>query len=147
MISQTAEYALRAAVFLSMNSSRSFTTERIAAATRVPAGYLSKVLQALSRAGLVRSRRGLKGGFAIARPAAQLSVLEIVNAVDPIRRIDSCPLELAAHGVNLCPLHHRLDEAIAMVERAFAGTSLAELIAEPSASIPLCAFPAASQPD
>ena len=63
MISQTAEYALRAVVFLSMNVDAAFTTQQIAVATKVPAAYLSKVMQSLVRAGLVRSQRGLGGGF------------------------------------------------------------------------------------
>ena len=48
---------------------------------------------------------------------------------------------LAAHGVRLCPLHRRLDDALALVEKAFASTTLAEVLAEPSRSVPLCPFP------
>jgi len=71
-----------------------------------------------------------------------LTLLEVVNAVEPIKRIETCPLGLASHGVRLCPLHKRLDGALAMVERAFAQTTLAEVLAEPGESIPLCDFPA-----
>jgi len=53
----------------------------------------------------------------------------------------SCPLGLAAHGLRLCPLHRRLDKALAMVEEAFSSTTLAEILAEPSKSVPLCPFP------
>ncbi|NUQ01687.1 MAG: Rrf2 family transcriptional regulator, partial [Armatimonadetes bacterium] len=95
MISQTAEYALRAIVCLAAQPEGRLTTPQIAGATRVPAGYLSKVLQLLGRAGLVRSQRGLGGGFVLARPAELISVLDVVNAVDPIQRITGCPLELA----------------------------------------------------
>ena len=58
MISQTAEYALRAIVFLA-DQAEPRTTQQIAAATRVPPSYLSKVMQALSRARVVHSQRGL----------------------------------------------------------------------------------------
>src|SRR5688572_13568384 len=67
--------------------------------------------------------------------------LEVVNAVEPIQRIRTCPLGIAAHGVHLCPLHTRLDNALAMVEEAFQNTTLGELLAEPTRSIPLCPFP------
>ena len=50
-------------------------------------------------------------------------------------------LELAAHGVKLCPLHRRVDNALAMVEKAFAETTLREIIDEPTESVPLCDFP------
>lgn len=130
-----------------MNPSRSHTTEEIARATRVPAGYLSKVLQALSRGKIVRSQRGLRGGFTLARDASDLTVLEIVSVVDPVQRIRECPLGLESHGVNLCPLHRRLDQALAMVERSFAESTIEELIVEPCESIPLCAFPRDAGPD
>ena len=73
MISQTVEYALRAAVYLAAESPAARTTEQIAKATRVPAAYLSKVLQSLARAKIVASRRGIGGGMTLAKdPAAPL---------------------------------------------------------------------------
>jgi Rrf2 family protein len=138
MISPTAEYALRAIVALGQQRGEPLTTPRIADSTRVPAGYLAKVLQILGRAGLVISRRGLGGGFILSRPAEEISVLEVVNAVDPIARIETCPLNIPGHGTNLCPLHNRLDEAIASVEKSFAETSIADLLAEPGRTSPLC---------
>jgi Rrf2 family protein len=138
MISQTAEYALRAVVCLgTAPDHRPLTTHAIAEKTLVPAGYLSKVLQGLGRAGLVESQRGLRGGFVLARPLDEISVLDVINAVDPLKRIKRCPLGLVAHGTRLCPLHRRLDEAIAQVESLFEGTSIAELLSEPSSSVPL----------
>lgn len=62
MISHRAEYALRSVVFLGSHVGQPMTTQRIAVATGVPVGYLSKVLQALGRARVVNARRGLRGG-------------------------------------------------------------------------------------
>jgi Rrf2 family protein len=112
-------------------------TPQIAKVTHVPAGYLAKVLQMLGRAGLVRSQRGLHGGFVLARPPGKISVLEVVNAVDPLKRIDTCPLELEAHGHNLCPLHRRLDEVVAQVEQAFSEHTIRDLLAPSKGSRPL----------
>ena len=141
MISQTVEYSLRAVVHLASGAPAARTTDQIAAATRVPRAYLSKVLQSLIRGGLVRSQRGLGGGMTLAKPASELTVLEVVNAVEPIQRIRRCPLDLASHGMRLCPLHRRLDQSLEMFERAFATTTLAEILAEPGGSVPLCEFP------
>ena len=138
MISQTAEYALRAMVFLAMNKDEPQITEKIAAVTKVPPGYLSKVLQSLSRAGLVKSQRGLGGGFVLSGEPSSITILEIVNSVDPIKRIESCPLDLDTHGIVLCALHKRLDEAISLVENAFRSTTLEEILAKPTKSTPLC---------
>src|SRR4051794_21543855 len=107
MISQTAEYALRAVVYLAFHKGEPRTVRQLAEPTQVPEGYLAKVMQGLSRAGLVRSQRGLHGGFTLAVPADELTVYDVVQAVDPIHRIKHCPLGLKGH-VNLCPLHRRL---------------------------------------
>jgi Rrf2 family protein len=141
VFSQTVEYALRAVVHLASEAPNARTTDQIAEVTRVPRAYLSKVLQSLGRAGLVHSQRGIGGGVTLTKTAEELTILEVVNAVEPIKRIKTCPLGLASHGVHLCPLHTRLDNALAMVEKAFAGTTLAEVLNEPTRSIPLCPFP------
>ncbi len=144
MFSQTVEYALRAVVHLASETPRARTTEQIAEVTKVPRAYLSKVLQNLGRAGLVQSQRGVGGGITLSKPADEVTILEVVNAVEPIQRIRTCPLGLEAHGKHLCPLHKRVDNALALVEDAFRSTTLAQVLAEPSRSIPLCAFPCAT---
>jgi len=131
MISQTAEYALRAMVHMATVDSKQ-TVEQIAVGTQVPAGYLSKVLQSLTRAELLRSQRGIGGGFTLAKPADTVSVYEVVQAVDPIQRIHECPLGLAAHRHRLCPLHKGLDDAMALVEAQFRGTTIAAMMDTPT---------------
>ncbi|MBI3962285.1 MAG: Rrf2 family transcriptional regulator, partial [Deinococcus sp.] len=125
---QTAEYALRAIVFLASHPEAPCTTQQIAQATHIPAGYLSKVMQSLARGKVVSSQRGLHGGFTLAKPATGLTILEVMQAVDPIQRITQCPLGVESGCAELCPLHRRLDEAIAQVERSFRRTTVAELL-------------------
>jgi Rrf2 family nitric oxide-sensitive transcriptional repressor len=141
VLSQTVEYALRAVAHLANESPKGQTTDQIAQATRVPRAYLSKVLQGLSRGGLVHSQRGLGGGMTLTKSPDELTILEVVNAVEPLQRIRTCPLGLAAHGVRLCPLHRRLDDALALVEEAFSKSTLANILSEPTSSKPLCPFP------
>jgi Rrf2 family protein len=83
---------------------------------------------------LVSSFRGPGGGYAVARRADDISILDVVNAVDPIRRIHKCPIDHPEHR-QLCPLHQRLDSALAEMERVFGNTTLAQVLAggEPSA--------------
>jgi Rrf2 family protein len=138
MLSQTVEYSLRAVVWLAERTGLPTTNQQIAEATKVPADYLAKIMQTLSRRGIVSAQRGKKGGFLLTRPADQVTVLEVINAVDPIQRIHSCPLALAAHAHQLCPLHRRLDDAMLSIETAFGKTTIAEILAEPSTSRPLC---------
>jgi Rrf2 family protein len=141
LISQTAEYALRAVVDLAYHFGKSRTTEQIARGTKVPTGYLAKILQDLVRQDLVRSQRGPGGGFALAHDPSTLTVFDVLKAVDPPRRILTCPLKLAAHSQELCPLHKKLDEAMAAAERAFRRTTIADVTAQPS-SQPLREVPA-----
>jgi Rrf2 family protein len=143
MISQTAEYALRAVVHLASAPDRPHTNKEIAEATHVPDSYLSKVLQSLARYRIVRSRRGLHGGFTLVKPPSRITIYDVVNAVDPLPRIRECPLGIKSHGKRLCPLHRRLDQAIAAVEQAFKETTVAELLADPGDLTPLC--PASSK--
>ncbi len=151
VISRTAEYALRAVVHLAAaeGESVSQTVGQIAAGTQVPAGYLAKVLQSLSRAGIIASQRGLGGGFRLAKLPRETSIYDVIQAVDPVQRIRECPLGLDAHGTNLCPLHKRLDDAMSLIEEQFRATTIAELLQKPGAGSrkklttkgELCAFP------
>ena len=130
MMSQSAEYALRAVIVLARAGGKSLTTEEISKEARVSAGYLAKMMQALARAEVVHARRGVHGGYTLAIPPEKLTVLQVVRAIDPSRRITRCPLSLASHTCP-CPLHHRMDEAAAMIDNAYEKTCIAELINGP----------------
>lgn len=127
MISQTAEYALRAMVSLAKLPELSRPCHSLAKECRVPSGYLHKILKQLVSRGLITSKRGLNGGFTLNFPPEKITILQVINAVDPIKRIESCPLNLPEHCESLCPLHSSLDNAIAMICDTFSNTSLAEI--------------------
>jgi Rrf2 family protein len=139
VISQTAEYALRAVIWLARHPGQPISTQAIAAGTHVPSHYLSKVLQGLSRAGLVQSSPGRTGGFVLTREPWAITSLAVVDAVDPVKRILACPLGI--HGAELCTLHRRLDDAYANLEKALAGSTIAELVPGPPQGSPLCTQP------
>ena len=139
LVSQTAEYALRAVVCLASHHDTPMTTRELSKITQTPLNYLSKVLQELGRAGIVRSQRGLHGGFTIEPSMMKdLSLLEIIEAVSQIPAIDKCPLNIESHGSALCPLHKRLNQSIEMVKKAFRETTIQDLLNENTGSIPLC---------
>lgn len=141
MISQTAEYALRAVVFLADQDGEPRTTAKISEGTQLPAGYLAKVMQLLSRGRVVNSQRGLHGGFTLIKDRDDLTVLEVINAVDPIQRFHECPLKIQTHGPELCPLHRKLDDAGKMLEESFGDATIGSLLSVPSRRKPLCRFP------
>lgn len=135
MFSHTLEYALRAVTCLAQHPGCSMTTLQVADLTQVPRDYLSKILRMLSREGLVKSRRGRHGGHALRIDPAELSVSRVADAVEPFRPILRCPLRLASHGRNLCPLHRRLDEAGRTARQILADTMVADLLVDPVTGI------------
>lgn len=132
MISQTAEYALRAVVFLAERPGERHTTRTIAETAQVPPGYLAKVMQSLAQAGVVRGQRGLNGGFSLARSPREIALAEVVEAIDPIRRIRKCPLGMEAHRESLCPLHTLLDRTLARIERELRESTVSDLLERPT---------------
>ncbi len=138
MISQTVEYALRAIVTIAQHEGHPCTARQISEITQVPAPYLSKLMQGLVRANIVRSQRGLGGGFVLIQEPQELAIWNVVDAVEPFPRIHECPLGIKSHGSTLCPLHRKLDDAMAMVEEQFRNTTIADVLAEPGAVTPLC---------
>lgn len=134
VLSDACEYALRATVWLANQPREAYKVREIADATHAAPGYLVKVLQRLARAGILSAQRGSQGGFTLKREPETLGVLEIINAVDPIERIRSCPLSLESHITSLCPLHRQIDEAIERIESAFAAVTIATLQSEQKSS-------------
>tara|TARA_R110002049_G_scaffold27321_2_gene94368 strand:- start:647525 stop:647953 length:429 start_codon:yes stop_codon:yes gene_type:complete len=138
MFSQTVEYALRAVVYLAQHHEQGAVGNRtIAEATQVPTSYLSKVLHDLAEAEILVSRRGVGGGFQLRRSPDDLSVLDVVNAVDPMQRITGCPLSLASHCEQLCPMHARLDAALETMEKTLSESSIRDVMFAPNAPQPL----------
>ncbi|MCO6044356.1 Rrf2 family transcriptional regulator [Aeoliella sp. ICT_H6.2] len=137
MLSMTAEYALRAVAYLASDTSIAFSADVLAKQTKVPRRYLTRVLQDLCAAGLVQSRPGPGGGYELIPRTDKLTILDVVNMVDPIERIKKCPLGLKSHKA-LCPLHAELDKAFAATEAAFAGVTIKQLVESSSPIKPLC---------
>lgn len=137
MIPKTAEYALRAAVCLAGTAGAPASADLLAERTKVPRSYLNRVLRDLATAGLLTSKPGPGGGHELARPAGEVTILDVVNAVAPIERIEHCPLGLPSH-TSLCPLHRELDQAYETMQEAFRRVSLKDLLESTSPIIPLC---------
>ena len=140
MLSKTAEYALRAVMFLAEQDKacdkRSSSADEIARGTQVPRRYLNRVLQDLVSAQLAESRCGPRGGYELGMPANEITILDVVNAVTPLQRITSCPLGLKSH-TSLCPLHAELDRTYAAMEVSLAGVTIQQLLDSTSPIIPL----------
>lgn len=133
MITRTAEYALRALLVLAREESgRYVPSERIAAATGMPANYTSKTLHRLAQSGLVSSTRGPAGGFVLARPADEISVADVAALFAERPRTNRCLLgNRFCDPAAPCGAHDRWTAVKNAVHAALASTSLSDLVAQP----------------
>jgi Rrf2 family protein len=98
-ISAKADYAVRAAVELAAaDDEKPVKAERIASAQDIPLNFLENILGELRHAGIVRSHRGAEGGFRLAKPANQLTIADVIRAVEgPLASVRGGPPEDATY--------------------------------------------------
>lgn len=145
MLTQTAEYALRAMTALAMRPGESMTAAALADATRVPPDYLAKVLQQLGAAGLIRGRRGVGGGYALDRAASDVRLIDVINAVAQMRTVESCPLGPGSAPGELCSLHRAIDRALQAAIVIFEDMTIEDVLTDDESRVPLCEASEAKQ--
>lgn len=133
MISQTAEYALRAVLHLAGQPAGAATSAiHVAADIDVPERYLSRVLNALAHAGVLRSTRGAHGGFRLARPAAALTLADVVAPFDAVGDPPQCLLRDQPCGTGEpCLAHEEWHGVASAVRSFFQRTTVASVLASP----------------
>lgn len=105
-LTQTTGYALKALGCLTGEVGRRQQTADIAKCAKVPRSYLSKIIQSLTRAGLVAAKRGIGGGISLARPPEEISVRQVVEAVEGKDWLGECLLSLdKCTNLSSCPTH------------------------------------------
>lgn len=130
MISQTAEYALRALAYLASNSDgrRRILSREISEELGVPSNYLSKILHSLVRARILGSARGARGGFHLACDPGSISLLHVVNLFDGLATRRECFLgQSICSDVNPCHVHERWKPVICSYLEFLERTTLAEM--------------------
>ena len=126
-ISEAASLALHSTVLLAANPDEMLPTREIASRLHVSEAHLSKVLQRLSRAGLVRSVRGPKGGFRLAKPADEIVLLHVYEAVEGVLAPNKCLFEAPICDGDECILGGLLEIVDRQVRDHLAKTKLSEL--------------------
>lgn len=95
------DYAVRAVIELAVTDDRHLTSEAIGRAQDIPPKFLEHILSDLRRAGLIRSRRGAVGGYHLGRPASEITIADIIRAVDgPLATVRGCPPEEITYAGN-----------------------------------------------
>jgi Rrf2 family protein len=144
-LSETVEWVLHSCVALAfLPQNARIPARALAEFHGLKPAYLAKAMQKLAEAGLVKSVEGRSGGFALARPAAKISILEIVDAVEPdqgffrcteIRRRGPCAARSAAY-VKPCIIARTMHRADAAWRAVLAQISLSQLATDAQADIP-----------
>ena len=89
-ITRQADYAVRAVWYLARNKAQRVSTSVIASEQRIPASFLAKIVAQLSIAGVLHTSRGAHGGVTLARKAEDISLLEVVEAIDGPVQLNEC---------------------------------------------------------
>ncbi len=98
-ITRQADYALRAMLFLSqLEPTQRAATSQIAEAQHIPPSFLAKIISQLSIAGLIHTSRGARGGVSLARSPEEVTILEVVEAIDGPISLNEC-----THSISSCP--------------------------------------------
>ena len=104
-VSAKADYALRAVIELAAAGDGPVKGERVAQAQEIPLKFLENILGDLRHAGIVRSQRGVEGGYWLARPPSEITLADVIRAVDgPIANVRGMPPEEAEYGGAAAPL-------------------------------------------
>jgi Rrf2 family protein len=129
-LSKGCQYAVRTAALLSLEPSGTvFARKALSQKTRVPAAFLSKILQTLTRAGILRSYRGSQRGYSLARPPREISLLEVLTAYDGALGHDGCLVDdykLCPDG-KVCAVHEHRMQVQKLLTDHLSATSVADM--------------------
>jgi Rrf2 family protein len=128
-VSAKVDYALRAMIELGAAPPGPVTREQLAAAQSIPSKFLESILLELRHASLVASQRGAEGGYWLARPAAEITVADVIRAVDgPIATIRGARPEEVTYAGRAAPLRELWIELRTAMRGVLEQTTIADLV-------------------
>lgn len=114
MLSNTCKYAIRAVIYLALNDEPEKKTglKEISKELEIPSPFLGKILQTLAKNKILISTKGPNGGFSLAKPAKEITLLNIIEIIDGLDIFNDCLIGLrscsaTAHSDVQCPIHHK----------------------------------------
>ena len=129
-ITRQADYAVRAVLFLAqIGPDERAATSQIAEEQKIPPSFLAKIVSQLSVAGLLQTSRGARGGVSLAKPASEVSLLEVVEAIDGPIMLNDCVVDHSqcAFG-DSCPLQPIWCEAQSELVSRLANTKFDQFV-------------------
>ncbi len=128
-ISTRSEYAVRVLLELGMRHGEDVSLNDVAKRWRISLDYLEQLMPPLKKAGLVRSRRGAKGGYSVAKPLDDITVADILEVFDgPIKVMDCLPNDRECWASGACAIREVWRDVKEAVEGVLRGVTLADLV-------------------
>lgn len=127
--SRSAEYAIRAFVYLAQVPEGKYAmVKNIAEESEIPTHFLAKILQQLARKGFLRSSKGPTGGFALRKSAEDITLLEIVDAIDGLAEYERCPSGITeCNDEAPCGMHESWKELRSRIIGYLEGTTISDV--------------------
>ncbi len=130
-ITNSSEYAIRAVVYMAQHPETSFSATVLYEKVDAPQKFLAKILQKMARKKILKSHRGVTGGFEIAKPLEKLTLLDIIEAVDGPIALNKCLLtNYNCKREALCPVHPIWEEAQEKLKETLTKKSIADIVKE-----------------
>jgi Rrf2 family nitric oxide-sensitive transcriptional repressor len=137
-ITRETDYAIRCVFYLSGKKEGVTMVDEISKEMKIPNSFLAKILQKLGKASLVKSRRGVKGGFELTRAPQEISLLEVIEAIQGPVAMNICALDEALCGFSsTCSVHPVWVEIRKEVEKILRRKNFADLRINPKKELPL----------
>ena len=129
-ITRQADYAVRAVLYLAnLGTSERAATSTVAEEQRIPPSFLAKIISQLSIAGLLHTSRGARGGVTLAREPEDISLLEVVEAIDGPIQLNECVAEDSQCSFDdSCPLRSVWSDAQNELVARLKKTTFAQLM-------------------
>ena len=128
-ITRQADYAVRAVLYLARNGNQRTATSMIAEKQRIPPSFLAKIVSQLSIAGLLHTSRGARGGVSLARAPHEITLLEVIEAIDGPIQLNECVGDTGACSFDDdCPLRPVWCDAQEQLVNKLKDTNFADMI-------------------
>jgi Rrf2 family protein len=132
IFSRSCEYGLRAVLYLATQPEGKLTlTKEISESLQIPTHFLAKIMQNLSRAGILNSYKGPNGGFELATPADQITPLHVIEAIDGLGFMEQCILGFRECSEKSgCPVHEEWRKIRSEIVEMLDSKTIADLVAQ-----------------
>jgi Rrf2 family protein len=128
-ITRETDYAIRCILYLSESPDEVAMVDEIARAKTIPKSFLAKILQKLTRANIVKSYRGVKGGFQLAKKPVDVSLLDVIEAIEGSVAMNICAVDKKlCEQSNSCPVHPVWVETRSLLEDRLRRYNFAKLL-------------------